>query len=82
MIILIFTFIYWAYSTYENRGEVFYSLHGLFSTLILISFIVSGAFSTSKKDWGQAIHGQAALLGFGMYVLVMFLGLLIAWGSI
>ena len=81
MLILIFTFAYWVWSTNEARGDIFYSVHGLLSLFIVIAFVLSGAFSTSKKKWGQAIHGQAAVFGFMLYALVMFLGFILAWGS-
>lgn len=82
MITLILTFAYWAYATIQARGEIFYTVHGLISALILVAFILSGAFGFVKKKLGYAVHTQAALFGFLLYTLVMFLGFLIAWGSI
>jgi hypothetical protein len=82
MVILILTFAYWVSATYEARGDIFYTIHGLISILILVTFILSGASSVSKKKLGYSIHTQAALFGFLIYTLVIFLGLFIAWGSI
>ena len=82
MILLVITFLYWVYATMEARGEVFYTIHGLFSIFIMITFTVSGISSMFRKKLAYEIHTQAALLGFGLYVLVMFLGLFIAWGSV
>jgi hypothetical protein len=82
MIVLLIVFGYWAYTTYAERGNQFYTFHGLISLLLMIAFILSGAFSKYRKKLGFAVHTQAALFGFLLYTLVIFLGLLIAWGSV
>jgi hypothetical protein len=82
MIMLLFTFLFWIYHTFTARGSVFYTIHGLLSLLLVVAFVISGAFSKARKKLGKAAHAQAALFGFLVYTLVIFLGLFIAWGSV
>ncbi len=80
-VVLIFTFIYWAYTTWIDRGDIFYSIHGLLSLIMMIVFGVVFATGYIKRRT-LALHGQSALFAFFFYTLVIIIGVLMALGDL
>jgi hypothetical protein len=82
--LLFFTFIYWAYTTYSNRGGLFYTIHGLVSAGVIILFIIggiSGLQGFKKNRTSGSVHRIVNVFGFMLYAVVIYAGLLLAIGT-
>ena len=82
--ILIGIFIFWAYSTYLNRGNIFYTLHGMLSALVVILHVtggISGSLIRADKKRLRAIHRNSTFFGFVLYAIVILTGLILAYGT-
>ena len=82
LLILVFIFIYWVYTTLELRGNIFYSGHGRLSVLVVILTLVGGATGAKglqKYKLIPDIHRNASLFGFILYAGVIILGLILAY---
>lgn len=82
-LVLFGTFIYWTIVTYEDRGAVFYSLHGRLA-LLAVAFSLLGAISgivlISKPDRYRALHFAFAFTGYVLLLITIILGVLLAAG--
>jgi hypothetical protein len=82
--ILIGIFIFWAYTTYLNRGNLFYTPHGIISALVIIMLIFGGISGSQIKPDNKrmrAIHRNSTFFGFVLYAIVIITGLIIAYGT-
>ena len=81
---LIIVFIYWAYTTYLLRGNLFYTGHGLISGLVIILHTIGGITGIKKvrkRNLMNGIHRNSNFFGFILYAGVIATGLLMAYGT-
>ncbi len=76
-IVLIITFAYWTYATWLNRGDIFYSLHGLLSLVMMIMFGIVFILGFLKRKLSD-LHSQAGLFAFLFYTMVILIGIFMA----
>lgn len=84
LIILFCVFIYWAYTTYLNRGNLFYTGHGILALIVIILHGVggiSGIHKFAKFKSTKSIHRNANFFGFVLYAGVILTGLFLAYGT-
>lgn len=77
------TFIYWSYTTYIDRGGLFYTVHGLISGLLValtVIAILTGVQSRGKEK--GSLHRTIGLYSFVLYIIVMSIGILMGTGMI
>ncbi len=82
LVILFIIYIYWAYTTYLLRGNIFYSGHGQLSLVVIAVNIIggiSGMKHICKYKVGASIHRNASLFGFILYAGVIAMGLVLAY---
>lgn len=76
-------FIYWAYATWQTRGNLFYSPHGVLSA-VMISLFTSGTVLSPllrKYPGLKVLHCNLIMFGFVMYTGVILTGIYTAWGT-
>lgn len=82
--ILFCVFIYWAYTTFSNRGDLFYSGHGILAGVVIILHAAGGITGIQKLKRYKStkiVHRNANLFGFVLYAGVILAGLLLAYGT-
>ena len=75
-------FLYWAIVTYQNRGAVFYTVHGLLALSVILIHAFGGA--TGKWLKGkrmQDVHSNLNLFAFVLYTGAIITGVLRAYGT-
>jgi hypothetical protein len=80
--VFVSAFIYWAFTTYSDRGGLFYTVHGIMSGLLVALFVFGGVVGMgrfSKGDRGSS-HRSINVFSFFLYVIVMAIGLMMAAG--
>ena len=82
-LILFGTFIYWALSTYDYRGAVFYSFHGRIALLTILFSLVGIAtgvplLSGSKRY--RVMHFVFNMAGYALLLITIVLGIIRAAG--
>jgi hypothetical protein len=78
---MVAVFIYWVFMTYQFRGAVFYSSHGLLSAFMvgLMGFVgVTGIRWSKKNAIRKVIHQNISLFAFVLYLGVILIGLILA----
>lgn len=76
-LVLLGTFSFWAVTTYDLRGAVFYSFHGriaLITTIFAIVGIVSGAFMLGQSKRLVLVHWMSNLAAYLLLLITIVLG--------
>jgi hypothetical protein len=78
--ILLVTFAYWAQTTLDRRGALFYTGHGVMAALLLGLFAASAisAVLVKRRGWATSIHEYTSLFSFVLYGGVLGTGLLMS----
>ena len=82
--LLFCVFIYWAYTIYSYRGNLFYTGHGILAGLVIILHVVggiTGIHKLTKYKLTKSVHRNANLFGFMLYTIVILTGLVLAYGT-
>jgi len=83
--ILVMVFIFWAYTTYTMRGDVFYTGHGAMALMVIALHLVGGITGIPRlhrQTWAKVFHRSLNLFAFTLYFGVILLGLILASGGV
>ncbi len=78
---MVAVFIFWVITTYQYRGAVFYSSHGMLSAFmgaLMIIVGVTGIKGPKKDNIRKAIHPSLSLFAFLLFTGVILIGLILA----
>jgi len=77
------SFIYWMLSTIQNRGVIFYTIHGiiaLLSIIFLIPGVITGLKKSKKRDQkGKTWHYKLSVYSFIFFLSTILLGFYLAF---
>ncbi len=75
------TFIYWVIVTFELRGSIFYSLHGIIGLITMILILIGSFFGIpllNKTEKGKRYHITLGSYAFYLYSISIIFGIIIS----
>jgi len=84
LVTLFAVFLLWAYLTYVNRGDLFYTSHGMLALAVIVLHAIGGI--TGRREIlgrrpSRENHGYINLFAFALYGGAILTGILRAYGT-
>jgi len=72
------SFIYWVYFTISTKGEVFYSIHGIFGLVTISVLVIGGISGFLKRKRTKYLHQRISKVAWYLFSISILIGWIIS----